>query len=394
MKPAWRAADRTTEVLAAARGWRAAGLIDENAYDAIATDHASSGRRLGPIWRALVFICVLVGVSTATTIGFISFGVRDALGVGLTLLIFGAALAVITDIVVDRCAFQPTGAEAATSLLAAGYLCAGAFVLLDDLHLHGHEALRLTYPWCAAVFALAAWRWGFRLYAGAAALFVLLLTAQFPGARPTWIAVAALIAAWATVARATRELTPSHREGVELVRIVALAAFYAAINYYSVDKGFLEEIGRIVGATPHRAGAVGLLLAGVGSALYPLAVLAWGLRSRDRALITVGIVAAALSLTTVRCYIHVAPLWVALAASGAALAVTSMLLERWLRSGPDAERFGFTAAPLYDEGRRERLLPVAAALAMAPAARVLPEEPPGVSGRGGAFGGGGADGVF
>ena len=144
----------------------------------------------------------------------------------------------------------------------------------------------------------------------------------------------------------------------------------------------------------HRPGDVSLLLAGVGSALYPLAILAWGLRSRDRALIAVGIVAAALSLATLRFYIHVAPLWVVLAVSGAALAGTSLLLERWLRSGRDGERYGFTASPLYDEGRRERLLPVAAALALAPAARVLPDEQPGVNGRGGAFGGGGAAGSF
>jgi hypothetical protein len=110
VRPAWRAADRAAEVLAAARGWREAGLVDENAYGAILADHASTGRRLGPLWRALVFICVVVGVSTSTTIGFISFGLRDAFGVGLTLLIFGAALAVVTDIVIDRCAFQPTGA--------------------------------------------------------------------------------------------------------------------------------------------------------------------------------------------------------------------------------------------------------------------------------------------
>jgi len=394
VKQAWRAVDRAAELLAAARGWLAAGLIDERAFGAISADYSSPGRQLGPIWRVLVFICVVVGASTATTVGFISFGVRSAGGVGVALLVFGVALAVLTDIVIDRSAFVPTGAEAATSLLATGYLCAAAFVLLDDLHLHGHEALRLTYPWCAVVFALAAWRWGFRFYAGAAAIFVLLLTAQVPGARLLWIAVAALIAAWASVARATRELTPSHRGGVELVRIVALAAIYVAINYYSVDTGFLEEIGRIIGAQRHHAGEVSLLLAALGSALFPLAVLAWGLRSRDRALITLGIVTAALSLTTIRFYFHIAPLWLVLAASGAALAVASVLLERWLRSGLDAERFGFTASALYDEGRRERLLPVAAALAMAPAARVMPEEPPGVTGSGGGFGGGGADGSF
>ena len=394
MKPAWRAADRAAELLDAARGWRTARLIDETAFGSIAAEHVSAGPRLGPIWRVLVFLCVVVGVSTATTVGFISFGLREGTEVGMLLLIFGVALAAVTDIVIDRCSFRPTGAEAATSLLAVSYLCAAAFALLDSQHLRDHETLRLTCPWCAAVFALAAWRWGFRLYAGAAAFFVLLLAAQFSGARPIWIVVAALIATWATVARAARELTPSHREGVDLVRIVALAAIYAAINYYSVDKGWLEEIGRIAGAPHYRAGDISLLLAGIGSAVYPLGLLIWGLRSRDRSLIRVGIVAAALSLTTIRYYIHVAPLWVVLAVSGAALAGASLLLERWLRAGTAAERFGFTAAPLYDGGRRERLLPVAAALAMAPAARVLPDERPGVTGAGGGFGGGGTGGSF
>lgn len=394
MKPAWRAADRAAELLAAARGWLAAGLIDEIAIAAIAADRSSSGPRLGQIWRTLVFLCVVVGVSTATAISFISFGVREATGVGALLLLLGVALAVITDIVVDRCSFQPTGAEAATSLLAAGYLCAAAFVLVDDLHPVGQAALRMTYPWCAAVFALAAWRWGFRIYAGVAAIFVLLLSAQFPGARLLWIAVAALIAAGASVVRAPRELAPSHREGVELVRFVGLAAIYAGVNYLSVDKGWLEEIGRTLGAPRQRAGDLSLLLAGIGSALYPPAILAWGLRSRDRALIAAGVVFAALSLATIRFYVHVAPLWVVLAASGAALAGASLLLERWLRSGDGAERYGFTAASISDEGRREQLLPVAAALALAPPARVLPEERADLPGRGGAFGGGGSDGSF
>ncbi len=394
MKPQWRAADRVAELLAAARGWRAAGLVDETTLGAIAADHPTTGPRLGPIWRSLVFICVMGGVSTSTAICFISFGVREAFGAGLLLLVLGVALTVVTDVVIDRCSFQPTGAEAATSLLAAGYLCAAVFAVLDDLHLRGHEALRLTYPWCAAVFALAAWRWGFRLYAGAAAVFVLLLAAQFPGARLAWIISAALIAAWATAATRTRDLAPSHRDGFEFARLVAIVAIYAAVNYYSVDKGWIEEIGRAVGAPHHRAGAVSLLLAGVASAFYPLGILAWGLRSRDRALIGTGVAAALLSLATIRGYIHLAPLWVVLVGSGAALAGVSLLLERWLRSGREGERFGFTAAPLYDEGRRERLLPVAAALALAPAARILAEEQPGASGKGGGFGGGGAGGTF
>jgi hypothetical protein len=178
------------------------------------------------------------------------------------------------------------------------------------------------------------------------------------------------------------------------VRIVSLAAIYAAVNYQSVEKGLIEEIGRGVGAPHHRASHVSLLLAGAGSALYPLGLLAQGLRSRDRALVDLGIVAAGLSLATAVFYLHLGPLWLVLAASGAVLAGTSLLLERWLRSGRDGERFGITALPLDEEGRRKILLPVASALAMTPEARTRPHELPGIAGKGGTFGGGGADGTF
>lgn len=394
MRTSWQAADRAAELLAAARGWRAAGLIDEATLATIAGEHPAAGPQLGQLWRILVFLCVWVGVSTATALGFISFGVREAGGVGLTLLVFGLALGALTEVIVDRCSFRPTGAEAATSLLAAGYLCAGVYLLLDDSGFRGHDALLLTYPWCAAVFGLAAWRWGLRLYAGASVVFTLLFCTQLSAPRILWIGAAALIAAVLSAALARRELAPSHREGVQLARLTALAAIYVAVNYYSVDKRFLEELGRLVGGPHTLAGAGSRFLAGLGSALLPPAILLWGLRTRDRSLITLGIVTAALSLATIRFYVHLAPLWVVLAAAGAALTGASLLLERWLRAGHDAERRGYTAAPLADEARRERLLPVAAAIALAPAARAIPDEPPGVAGRGGSFGGGGAGGSF
>jgi hypothetical protein len=394
LKPGWRAADRGAELLAAARGWLAAGLIDETTFGSIAAEGPPTGPRLGRTWRILVFTCVVIGVSTSTAVAFLSFGLHEATEVGCTFLLSGLALAAVTEVVVDRCSFQPTGAEAATSLLAAVYLCAAAFTLLDDLHLSWPETLRLACPWCAAVFALAAWRWGFRLYGGAATVFILLLAAQFPCARLAWVAAAALLAAWATVAVRARDLAPSHRGSLELVRIVSLAAIYAAVNYYSVEKGLIEEIGRAVGAPRHRADNDGLLLAGIGSALYPLGLFVGGLRSRDRALIDLGIVAAGLSLATAFLYLHPGPLWLVLAASGAVLAGTSLLLERWLRSGRDGERAGFTAATLDDEGRQERLLAAAAGLATAPEARSQTDEPPGIAGKGGSFGGAGADGTF
>lgn len=391
MKPAWRAADRAAELLAAARGWRAAGLIDHEAFGAIAAAHAPSGPRLGLPLRALVFVCVVVGVATATAVGFFTLGVREPAGAALLLLLLGALLAVVTDLLVDRCRFQPTGAAAATALLAAGYLGLFAHALLEARDVRGHQALLLLFPWCAATCSLLWWRWGFRLLAGAAGVFVLLFAARLPAPRLSWVAAAALLAAGASAVLSRRELAPSHRDGVGLVRVVALAALYLGVNHLSVDRGWIEELARVAGAPRHRADALALVASGIGSALLPPAILVWGLRARDRVLIDAGLVATALSLATFFFLVPVAPPWAVLAAAGAGLAGASLLLERRLRSGPGGERAGFTAAQLCGRGWSDRLL-AAAAPAAAPAGSAPPDGGPAPLGGGGAFGGGGVSG--
>jgi len=103
LKPGWRAADRCAELLAAARGWLAAGLIDETTFGSIAAEGPTTGPRLGRTWRILVFACVVIGVSTSTAVAFLSFGLHEATEVGCTLLLAGLALAAVTEVVIDRC---------------------------------------------------------------------------------------------------------------------------------------------------------------------------------------------------------------------------------------------------------------------------------------------------
>jgi len=117
--------------------------------------------------------------------------------------------------------------------------------------------------------------------------------------------------------------------------------------------------------------------------------LAWGLRSRRTFLIDTGIALTALSLVTLRHYVHLAPLWVVLTLSGAALVVLALAVERTLRRAPGGEVAGFTAEPLFADERRMHALevvPVAAAFTAAPG---QPGEDKGLGG-GGRFGGGGA----
>jgi hypothetical protein len=95
-----------------------------------------------------------------------------------------------------------------------------------------------------------------------------------------------------------------------------VAAVYAAVNVYSLDEHLVENLGRFVGTRMMPSRGLLVLLA-LATAVLPLAALVWGLRSRRAYLIDTGIVLAALSLVTLRHYVHLAPLWVMFTLSGA-----------------------------------------------------------------------------
>jgi hypothetical protein len=127
----------------------------------------------------------------------------------------------------------------------------------------------------------------------------------------------------------------------------------------------------------------------------PVGLLAWSIATRRRILLWLGGLASAASLVTLRWYVHVAPPWLVLTASGAALIALALGLRRVLATAPGGERFGFTGAPLFeDPARHERLT---AAVTLAAGARLQPE-PPSATGKlrpgGGSYGGGGATGEY
>jgi hypothetical protein len=106
-----------------------------------------------------------------------------------------------------------------------------------------------------------------------------------------------------------------------------------------------------------------------------------------------GIVIAALSLITLRHYVHIAATWLVLSLAGTALVLLALALNRWLSKGPEKERDGFTAEPLFADEARLRALELAPVVAAhAPGPR--PPVEPGYQGGGGSFGGGGAGGSY
>jgi uncharacterized membrane protein YgcG len=210
---------------------------------------------------------------------------------------------------------------------------------------------------------------------------------RLPSGRLLWAVLGLALAALAWRRLDERSWTPPHRRCAAGVLVLSLSALYASANAWSLETQWIERLRRGYewSTTPRAL----LFVSAAATAVLPLVVLAWGIRTRRAVLIDAGIVFAALSLITLRHYVHVAALWAVLSVAGALLLFAALALERWLGRGPGRERSGFTAEPLFSDETRSRLLQIIpVATTLSPSAPPAPEKDfaPG----GGSFGGGGA----
>jgi MFS family permease len=390
MTPRAAQADRNAAVRGAAHAWRQAGAIDDTALAAIEGAYPDDRPGVGPVFRVLLFLFTLLSIGGAFGFFMAVSGSATETVLPVLLFLFGAGLIVATEFQITGMHRARGGVEAATSLAGIGFLIGFAYWVCDKAGLPGDRDFAAALLAGAVLLALAAWRWGYPLYAGGAlAAFLVSLLVVLPGARLAWILIPLLTApVLARLAKSGR-LPPSHRDACAFALGVALAALYLAVHLGSLDSRLLEEWhpGRPPGPTLR-----GLSIA--ATALVPIVYLAVGLRTRRYVFLLLGAGTGIASLVTLRYYVHLAPLWVVLTASGAALVALVFALRRYLDSGVDRERYGYTAEPLFEEMERRRMLEAGAAvLSLSPEARPVHEEPK-LTGGGGSFGGGGASGEF
>jgi hypothetical protein len=387
MTPDAAQADRNAAVRAASHAWNQAGAIDGAALAAVETAYPDDRQRLGPVFRVLLFLFTLISINGA--LGFVGALIGfETETLPFLLFVFGIALIVVTDIQIVLMRRRQGGTEAATSLVGIGYLAGFAFWNFDDAHLKSSDAIAATLFVAALLLAVAAWRWGYPLYAGAAVAALLGSLTVFPSGRLLWIVLTLLAAPILARLADSARLPPAHRVSCTTALGVALAGLYLAVNLYSFDWGVVEF--RFL----HRPSSElrGWFVA--ATALVPIVYLALGLRSRRWVFLILGLGTAIASLVTLRWYVHLAPLWVVLTVSGAALVAAVFALRRYLDSAPGKERHGFTAEPLFEDLARRRILEAGAAvMSLSPEARPVHEEPK-FAGGGGEFGGGGSSSEF
>ena len=387
-------ADRHATVRGAARDWQAAGVVDAPTLAAIERAYPDDRHRLGLVFRVLAFGFTWLAIGAAFAFAALVTGLHDASGAAALTLILGLGLWVATEILKGPLRLVEAGVEAATALAAVGFLAASAgFFLFEVVGVGEALALRLTLTAAIALCATLVWRFGSA--AGAAIALVLLgvLLAQFPGGRWSWMAAALVLIPLALRGSESPSLPPAQRDACAGALIVALAGLYVALHILSWDlRVFERDLSRIVMDPPSWNRAPSRRLFMLTTGLVPLAVIAYGLRARRRPVLAAGLLFGVASLATVRFYVHVAPLWVILCASGGGLIALALITRRWLASGPSGERAGWTERDLLSEGARDRVVEMAVGVLAATPESATRE--PGFEGGGGRSGGGGASTEF
>jgi hypothetical protein len=393
MRPESVAWERAAEVREAAQGWRRVGAIDEPTEQAIREAYPDPCLTPSAVWRALT-ACMVTAIMLCTFGAFsVGTGTNTAVLEILCFLFAGASL-VVTELLEASPRGARRGAAGATSFW-------GVVFFLGGLCLFLFETLKMRFEGVtdALLFAsflawgLGSWRWGSPPFAAVSAISLFLFLGRLPHGRLLWILVGTALAGLAARRLDEPAWAPSHRRASAILVVAGLVAVYAALNVFTLDEELLENLRRF-GAMRAGPSSRGLfILSALATAAFPLAVLIWGARSRRMFVLDTGVVLAALSLVTLRHYVHLAPLWAVLTLSGAALVVLTLAVERALRRAPGGEIAGFTADPLFADERRQQALQIVPVVAAFTAPAAVPEEK-GFVGRGGRFGGGGAEEKF
>jgi hypothetical protein len=388
-------AERRYEVREAARGWHLAAAIDEETRKKVDAAYPDDRSRLGPVFRVLVFVFSLVVLQAALGVAGLMFTAAGESAAAVVFFLFGCGLAALTEVQLVAMKRRQGGTEAATAILAV-ILIVGSllFLVAESGKPEERVLIDMALILSAIVLWAAAFRWGYSIFAVAAAICVFVLLARGPSGRLVWMVVPLFLAPALLRAADSARLAPPHRRSCEAVALLALVFLYAAVHLGSWDvgavemlsgEGFFSHIERP--ASPIRSFFV------VATVLVPVLTVGFGLAARRRSLIDLGFVGILASLATLRFYVHVAPLWILLLGGGAIAIGLASLVRRYLDSGPERERHGFTAESLFTDPEGRSALEVAASVAsFTPAARPLPQ--PGFEGGGGRSGGGGASGEF
>jgi hypothetical protein len=378
-------ADRRQLVRDAAREWFQAGWIDERALRSVEQMYPDDRARTGIAFRILFFVLTLAAIGGL--LGAVYSQIDHPETVAVFALAAGAACWVATEHLLSSAKRRQGGIEAAFSVAAVVNLMIGPTILLLRSHsLQNRPTIIVLLFLFALIAGAAAWMWGYWPHTVFSAVSAFFAVISMPHGRVLWLIAVAVAYRWLVAGCDSAQLPPSRRKCFAAFLTVALLALYAGINVFLLDRNSFDWFHRS-DAFPHWL-SIGL------TAVLPCLVFWIGILRRRRLFIVLGFGLGLFSLATLRVYVHVAPAWAMLTGFGILLLACAGILHRFLDTGKEGERAGFTALPLTGQPERHRAMEILASVSALTPDASHEVDKPGFRGGGGEFGGGGSSGNF
>jgi hypothetical protein len=384
------------------KDWAGEGFLTEAQYQRMEQETVCELRRTNIFLRLALLLFTLIIVGAAAGLFFLVFlSQPSAQTTGIFLLIFAAISYAAAELAVSRARLHRYGIEEALAACSVGFLCAGMQIAWfgNRIFSSPQDAAESLVPAAGAIASLWIWRrFGLTYAFLAAMIFVLGLPAYWtPSHSVQHLIVVAFYGAGLMTVAAVRS---RHRftyldDGYSIVEALLWLGIYLAINLQLSSVNLLGQW--LSGArsttefSPAFYWATWVLIW-----CLPPAVLSRGLRRKDRWVITVGAIAAILTLVTNKPYLgwqrHT---WDPMIL-GVLLIGVAVFISRWLAKSPDGVRHGFTAKRI--SGKDKHWMNAASAalgLVLPPSTALSPQTgSPDVRFGGGDSGGGGATSDF
>jgi uncharacterized membrane protein YgcG len=383
--------ERIIRVKRLADEWARSGLIDAAQHERIAAGLQVDLRRTNRFLRLTLFGFGLLIIAATVGLVVVTLDVKDATPAGALCLMAAPLSAVLAEFLIGRFRLYRFGVEEAAAVGAAVLVAVGSGLIAGNPAAgSGDRQIFITLLMAGSAAAFAVYRRYGYVYAAVGAMlcaslapFQLVLSDVVKR-----LLAAAILGGCFYGARLKRRKYGDEFPGDEYgsIQASALLGIYATLNLHV----FFAPVTRPF-ASPFYWFTYALIWA------LPAAGLWLSIRDRDRPLLDASLVMTLATLVTNKPYLGLArrpwdPILLGLLLTGAAI-----LLRRWLASGEDGTRAGFTAAHLLrsDKDTRAAVAIASAAFHEAPTrSHSDPSPPDPFKGGGGRSGGGGAGGSF